>query len=176
MEAPSMENMKRKGDRLNDIGSILPKSTGGSTLVRMVLQRKAQCDVSTVGPEVSVYDALQLMATRNIGALVVMEGDRVTGIISERDYARKVILAGKASRKTRVEEIMGTPAVTVTPATTVAECMALMTARFLRHLPVVEDGFLVGLVSIGDIIKSLFEEQEQRIGKMEAYISGGYPA
>jgi CBS domain-containing protein len=171
-----MGNTKQPGERLDNIGSILQKSTSGSTLVRMVLQRKAHRDVSTIGPKVSVYDALHLMATRNIGALIVLDGDRVTGVISERDYARKVILAGKASRETRVEEIMGTPVVTVTPATTVAECMALMTSRFLRHLPVVEEGSLVGLVSIGDIVKSLFEEQEQRIGKMEAYISGGYPA
>ncbi len=171
-----MGNPKQAGERLDDIGKIMPKSTSGSTLVRMVLQKKAHRDVCTVGPKVPVFDALGLMATRNIGALVVMDGDRVVGVVSERDYARKVILTGKSSRETAVEQIMGTPAVTVTPATTVAECMALMTARFIRHLPVVEDGSLVGLVSIGDIVKSLFEEQEQRIGNIEAYISGGYPA
>ena len=142
----------------------------------MVLQRKAHRDVSTVGPKASVFDALRLMADKNIGALVVVDGERVLGVVSERDYARKVILAGKASRDTVVEEIMGTPAVTVAPTATVAECMALMTSRFLRHLPVVEDGALQGFVSIGDMVKSLFEEQEQRLGKIEAYISGSYPA
>jgi CBS domain-containing protein len=171
-----MEQGKPSGERLDDIGSYLPKSTSGSTMVRLVLQRKVHRDVFTIGPKASVFDALRLMAERNIGALVVVDGERVLGIISERDYARKVILAGKASRETVVEEIMGTPAVTVTPAATVAECMALMTSRYLRHLPVVEEGALLGLVSIGDMVKSLFEEQEQRLGKIEAYISGSYPA
>ena len=171
-----MGQEKPSGERLDDIGSYLPKSKSGSTLVRLVLQKKAHRDVFTIGPKASVYDALRLMADRNIGALVVVDGERVLGVVSERDYARKVILAGKASREIVVEEIMGTPAVVVTPKATVAECMALMTSRFLRHLPVVEDGVLVGLVSIGDMVKSLFEEQEQRLGKIEAYISGSYPA
>jgi CBS domain-containing protein len=100
----------------------------------------------------------------------------VVGVISERDYARKVILIGKSSRDTLVEEIMGTPVLTVTSGTTVAQCLALMTERYLRHLPVVDDGLLVGLVSIGDLVKALFADQQERLGRIEAYISGTYPA
>lgn len=160
---------------LDNIGEYLPKTASGSTPVRVMLQRKRHRDVFTVGPKESVYEALRAMAERNVGALVVLENERVVGVVSERDYARKVILAGKASRETAVGEIMGAPAVTVTPGTTVAECMTLMTQRYIRHLPVVDEGVLVGVVSIGDVVKSLFAEQEQRLGKIEAYISGTYP-
>lgn len=170
-----MEKTNQQGKRLDDIGEYLPKSASGSTLVRLVLQQKAHRDVFTISPKATVYEALSLMAAKNIGALVVADGGRVVGVISERDYARKVILIGKASRETAVEEIMGAPAVTVSPSTTVAACLALMTERYLRHLPVVEEGLLVGVVSIGDLVKSLFEDQQQRLGKIEAYISGAYP-
>ena len=98
------------------------------------------------------------------------------GIFSERDYARKVILIGKTAHETRVEEIMGTPALTVAPGATVAECLAMMTDRRIRHLPVIADGVLVGLVSIGDLVKALLADQEERLGRIEAYISGTYPA
>jgi len=116
------------------------------------------------------------MAEKDVGALVVVDGENVIGVVSERDYARKVILIGKASRETAVEEIMGAPPVTVTTRTTVAECMALMTSRRIRHLPVVSEGVLIGLVSIGDLVKAMLEEMEARLGKIEAYISGTYPA
>lgn len=161
---------------LDDIGTILPKHGSGAMPVREVLLQKRQREVLTIGPKDSVYDALSRMAGKNVGALVVIDGGRVVGVVSERDYARKVILIGKASRETAVEEIMGAPPVTVSTGTTVAECMALMTGRCLRHLPVVADDVLIGLVSIGDLVKALLADQEARLGKIEAYISGAYPA
>ena len=166
----------QQNEQLDNIGEYLPNAAKGSASVRTVLQLKPGRDVYTIGPKASVYDALSLMADRNIGALVVLDGGRVVGIVSERDYARKVILIGKSSRETAVEEIMGAPAVTVTSRTTVAECLSLMTERYLRHLPVVDDELLVGLVSIGDLVKALFADQEERLGRIEAYISGTYPA
>ncbi|HWR98050.1 MAG TPA: CBS domain-containing protein [Candidatus Methanoperedens sp.] len=160
---------------MDDIGTYLPKQESGSMPVREVLVAKRQREVLTIGPKDTVYAALSRMAAKNVGALVVVDGERVVGVVSERDYARKVILIGKASRETAVEEIMGTPAVTVSTGTTVAECMALMTSRHLRHLPVLVDGVLVGLVSIGDLVKALLADQQARLGKIEAYISGTYP-
>jgi CBS domain-containing protein len=171
-----MAQAGRQSGPYDNIGEILPKAGQGSAPVRTVLQRKARREVYTVVPKTSVFDALSLMAQHNIGALVVMDAGRVVGVISERDYARKVILIGKSSRETAVEEIMGAPVLTVTSGTTVAECLALMTDRFLRHLPVVDDGLLVGLVSIGDLVKALFADQQERLGRIEAYISGTYPA
>ena len=161
---------------LDDIGALLPKPGSGSMSVREVLVQKRQREVLSIGPKDTVFDALSRMAEKNVGALVVVEGGRVVGVVSERDYARKVILIGKSSRETAVEEIMGAPAVTVTTGTTVAECMALMTGRHLRHLPVLADDVLIGLVSIGDLVKTLLADQEARLGKIEAYISGSYPA
>ncbi len=166
----------KQNGHFDNIAEILPKSGKGVTPIRVVLQQKASREVSTIEPKSSVYDALSEMARRNIGALIVMEGGRVVGVVSERDYARKVILIGKNSHETTVAEIMGTPPVTVTTTTTVGECLALMTERFLRHLPVVDEGLLVGMVSIGDLVKALLADQEERLGRIEAYISGTYPA
>jgi CBS domain-containing protein len=160
----------------NIIGELVPKAGRGAVAVRTVLQRKTHRGVVTIGPKASVFDALRLMADHNVGAVIVLDEGKVLGVLSERDYARKVILIGKTSRETAVTEIMGTPAMTVPTSATVAECLALMTGRFLRHLPVVEDGRLVGLVSIGDLVKELIADQEERIGRIEAYISGTYPA
>jgi CBS domain-containing protein len=157
------------------LGSILPDNTAATNTVRQVLAAKSLQQVVTIDPLATVYDALCLMAEHNVGALVVVDFAGVQGIISERDYARKVILVGKTSRETAVEEIMATPAVTVGPDTTVAECMALMTGKFLRHLPVIEGGALIGLVSIGDVVKTIIAEQSERIGKFEEYITGAYP-
>jgi CBS domain-containing protein len=171
-----MGKTQKQEGHFDNIGEILPKTGKGVTPIRVVLQQKASREVSTVGPKTSVFDALTLMAGRNIGALVVMEAGRVAGVVSERDYARKVILIGKNSHETTVAEIMGTPPVTVTTSATVGECLALMTERFLRHLPVVDEGLLVGLVSIGDLVKALLVDQEERLGRIEAYISGTYPA
>ena len=170
-----MERTSSLTRELDDIGSYLPKTGCGSRPVSAVLHDKARAGVVTVGPDDTVYDALRLMAENNVGALVVVDKGRVAGVLSERDYARKVILIGKSSRETAVEEIMGAPPVTVSTAATVAECMALMTGRFIRHLPVVDDGALIGVVSIGDIVKALLADQGERLGSIEAYISGTYP-
>lgn len=132
--------------------------------------------IYTARPDVSVFDALRLMAEHNVGALVVVDGGDVVGVISERDYARKVILIGKSSRETQVREIMGTPPVTVGPATTVGECMQLMTGNHIRHLPVVASGVLIGCVSIGDVVKAIIADQRRRIQQLEAYLSDTYPA
>jgi CBS domain-containing protein len=161
---------------LDDIGAYLPAGGRGFATVRQLLAQKSSPETFTIEAKSSVYEALCILAERRIGALVVVEGGRVVGIFSERDYARKTILIGKTSRETAVEEIMGAPAVTVGPETTVAECMALMTRRYLRHLPVLEGDRLVGLVSIGDVVKALLADQEGRLGAIEAYISGAYPA
>jgi CBS domain-containing protein len=125
-------------------------------------------DVWTVAPEATVYNALKLMAEKEIGALVA-------GILSERDYARKVILKGKFSKDTLVEEIMSSPVIAVRPEQTVAECMALMSDKRIRHLPVLEGDRLAGLVSIGDLVKSIVADQEFLIENLQAYIVGTRP-
>lgn len=122
----------------------------------------------------SVFDALSVMANYDIGAVLVMDGERLRGVLSERDYARKVILSGKSSRDTEVEEIMSDPNV-VSRSTTVDECMREMTARRCRHMPVVEDDRVVGVVSIGDLVNWVITSQEQTISDLHAYVSGSYP-
>lgn len=139
--------------------------------VRQILQVKGS-RVHTVPPDSTVYEAMQAMAEHDIGALVVTEGDAIVGIFSERDYARKVILRGKASRDTMVRDVMTERVVTVEPAKTTGECMSLMTHHRIRHLPVVENGALVGIVSIGDVVKSVMEEQRFLIDQLENYIRG----
>ena len=129
----------------------------------------------TIEPEATVYEALELMAEKEIGALVVVQADQVVGLLSERDYARKVILKGKLSKDTLVKEIMSSPVVTVRPEQTVAECMALMTDKRIRHLPVLEGDRLAGLVSIGDLVKSIISDQEFLIENLQAYIVGNRP-
>jgi len=126
--------------------------------------------VHSIGPNAKVIEALQLMAQKDIGALVVMDGDRLAGILSERDYARKVILHGKSSQDVPVREIMTPGVVTVDPSRTVEECMALVTQRRIRHLPVVEDGRLIGVISIGDLVKEVIAEQGETIKQLESYI------
>jgi len=138
-----------------------------------VLQAKAYQSVLTVPPTASVFDALKLMAAKNIGALLVMEGEAVAGIISERDYARKIILMSRSSRETPVSEIMTSAVMYVRPTQTTEECMVLMTENRLRHLPVMDGGKLVGLVSIGDLVKSIISDQKFMIEQLEHYISGG---
>lgn len=129
-------------------------------------------DVWTVEPDKTVYDALVLMAEKSVGALVVVEDGRVVGVISERDYARKVILKGKTSMATPVREIMTTRVYYVSQSHKIEECMALMTEMTVRHLPVLEDGELVGIVSIGDVVKSVISEQEFVIDQLVTYIAG----
>ena len=128
--------------------------------------------VCTISPEKSVYEALTIMAEKEIGALVVMSGGMVVGIISERDYARKVILKGRFSKDTAVKDIMTKATVTVLPSQSLEECMALMTEKRLRHLPVIEDGKLLGIISIGDIVKSIITDQKFVIENLTNYISG----
>ena len=140
--------------------------------VRQLLQSKGY-DVWSVSPGTSVLDALKLMAEKNIGALLVLESGRLVGIFSERDYARKVILKGKASHSTRVREIMSRKVVYVRPEQGMEDCMGLMTQKRIRHLPVMEGGELVGMISIGDVVKSIISEQEFTIRQLEQYISGG---
>lgn len=161
---------------LEHIGGQTPRRRPAAVTVRHLLERKRRAGAVTIEPGDSVYNALRLMAEHDVGALVVASKGRPAGVISERDYARKVILIGKSSRETTVAEIMSAPAVTVGLDTTVAECMALMTGRYLRHLPVVAEGMLVGCISIGDVVKSVIEEQEDRLGQFEAYIRDSYPA
>jgi len=126
--------------------------------------------VYSIRPAATVLDALKLMAQKDVGALLVMEDARVVGIMSERDYARKVILQGKSSQDVSVRDIMTADVVKVDPARTVEECMSLMTQRRIRHLPVCEGDKLVGVLSIGDLVKEVIAEQEQTIKQLESYI------
>jgi CBS domain-containing protein len=139
--------------------------------VKDILRTKGG-DVWSVSPDDSVYDALTFMAEKNIGAVLVMESDRLVGILSERDYARKVDLLGKRAAETPVKAIMTERVVCVRPDETVEECMALMTDKRVRHLPVLEANRVVGIVSIGDVVKSIISEQEFIIGQLEHYITG----
>jgi len=126
-------------------------------------------------PESSVFDAIALMAEKGIGAVLVMSGQALLGIVSERDYARKVILQGRSSKETKVRQIMTSAVVTVEPADTVESCMRTMTQRRIRHLPVLDRGQLVGLVSIGDLVKALISDQAFTIQQLESFIGGRYP-
>lgn len=126
----------------------------------------------SIAPDTSVYDALALMAEKDVGALVVLEDDKLVGIFSERDYARKIILHGKASRDTRVSDIMTAKVVCVGESNTVDECMALMTGRRVRHLPVLSGKKVVGVISIGDVVKEMLSEQQFIIEQLEQYIKG----
>jgi CBS domain-containing protein len=137
--------------------------------IRQLLQDK-RGGLCTIGPDATVFDALKLMAEKNIGALLVVKNDKLVGIISERDYARKVILHGKSSRDTPVREIMTERAVCVQPDNTVEECMALMTDKHVRHLPVIENEKLIGVLSIGDLVKETISEQRFVIQQLESYI------
>ncbi|MCZ7533985.1 MAG: CBS domain-containing protein [Acidimicrobiia bacterium] len=139
--------------------------------VAHILEYKGQ-DVWSVPSSMSVFDAVSMMADKNIGALVVMDDDVLTGILSERDYARKIILHGRSSRDTSVGEIMTPDPVTVTPSYTVTECMELMTANRFRHLPVVDNGVLLGVVSIGDVVGAVIDHQKFVIDQLEGYITG----
>ena len=140
--------------------------------VRQVLRTKP-AEIWTIGPRASVYQALQLMAAKDVGALLVLDGGRLDGIFSERDYARKVALFGRSSRETTVGELMTQAVYYVTPSQTVEECLALMTDKRVRHLPVLDGGHLVGLVSIGDAVKCIIDDQQLTIRHLENYITGG---
>ncbi len=129
-------------------------------------------DIHSVAPGASVIDAIRAMAERHVGALVVMEGERLVGIVSERDYARKVILMGRSSSTTAVREIMTSPVVALDPGSTVDDAMRLMTDRRIRHLPIVAGGRVLGVVSIGDLVKCVIEDQRHTIDELHSYIRG----
>ncbi len=161
--------------KLDDLVSFVGTHDCGSATVREILENKKP-SIWTVSPERTVFEALKLMAEKEVGALVVVEGEKVIGVLSERDYARRIILIGKTSKETAVREIMSSPVQCITPDKMVAECMGLMTSKHIRHLPVIDDGKLVGICSIGDLVKSIISEQGHRIQQFENYIRGIYPA
>ena len=132
--------------------------------------------VYSIAPDASVLEAIQLMSERGIGAVLVMDGGALVGIVSERDYTRKVVLQGRASKDTRVEEIMTSDVITATPELTLEQAMRLVTERRIRHLPVTREGRVVGVVSIGDMVKTLLSLQKETIEQLKHYIGGGYMA
>ena len=138
--------------------------------VRQLLDAKP-AEIVSIGPDAPVIEALRRMAEREIGALLVMEGPALVGIVSERDYARKVVLQGRASKDTPVREIMTAQVRTVAPADTVEHCMQLVTDRRIRHLPVLDGGRVVGVLSIGDLVKAVIEEQQQTLDQLQRYIA-----
>ncbi|MFB3779187.1 MAG: CBS domain-containing protein [Bryobacteraceae bacterium] len=147
---------------------------GFTITVRSILKAKGGA-VWSVRPETSVFDALKLMAEKEVGAVVVVSGAELIGVFSERDYARKLVLQGKSSRDTRVAEVMSREIVTVGPEQTVQECMRIMTHKRIRHLPVVEGGTLAGVVSIGDLVNAIISAQAETIQQLSGYIAGKYP-
>jgi CBS domain-containing protein len=141
------------------IGAILSQKSG---------------EVFSISPEATVYEAIELMSVKNIGALLVMEGERLVGILSERDYARRVMLRGKRSRETKVAEIMSTSVTVTHPQEGVQKCLHLMTDKHIRHIPVLDGDKVIGVVSIGDLVKWIISCQSAAIAHLENYISGGY--
>jgi CBS domain-containing protein len=170
-----MENVQGQKRRLDDIGSFVREKRCFPGTIKEILETKGS-HVWTVPAGMIVFDALKFMADRNIGAVVVQEGRKVVGVVSERDYARKIILVGKTSLEATTREIMSTPVLSVSPEASVEECMSLMTNSRIRHLPVLDGENLVGLVSIGDLVKQVIAYQRHLIGQYEGYVRGTYPA
>jgi CBS domain-containing protein len=143
--------------------------------VRSMLRHKGS-EIFWVAPEATVYEAIAMMADKSVGALLVLSDGKLAGIVSERDYARKVILKGKHSNEMQVKEIMTSPVFTVSPAHSVEDCMRVITAHRVRHLPVMEGDALVGMISIGDVVRSIISTQAHAIDQLSGYIEGRYPA
>jgi len=141
------------------------------TTVRSVLQSKGS-DIWSTTPNTLVFDALKVMAEKNVGALLVMEGNQLKGIFSERDYARKVVLKGESSHNIAIQNVMTSGVISVTPDQSIEDCMALMTGKHIRHLPVLENSKLVGMISIGDVVKAIISQHEDTIKQLENYITG----
>ncbi len=146
-----------------------------ATAARTLLEHKGR-DLWTISPSATVFEAIRLMSEKNIGALPVLEGESLAGIVSERDYMSKVMLKGRSSKETTVGEIMTRGVVTVEPQQSVSECMDIITQHRVRHLPVMEQGRLIGVVSIGDLVRWIIATQRVTIEQLEKYIAGGYPA
>jgi len=140
-------------------------------LVKHLLDNKGR-QIISVAPQDSVLDAIKLMAEKGIGALIVMQDDKLVGIMSERDYARKVIIKGRSSQSTHVDEIMTSDVLTTSSSQTVNDCMNTMTEKKIRHLPVVEDDKVIGMISIGDLVEAIISDQQEEIQQLEQYISG----
>jgi len=138
--------------------------------VKQILQGKGH-DVWSIGPEASVYDAIELMANKEVGALTILEGDLLVGVLTERDYARKVILQGRSSKDTKIKDIMTSRVAYARPEQSVEECMTVMTEKRIRHLPVMDGDKLLGIISIGDLVKAIIEEQQHVIKQLEQYIN-----
>ena len=140
-----------------------------------ILQHKGQVPVQSVAPDTMVYDAIKLMADRNIGCVLVMDGGTLLGILSERDYTRKVVLQGRSSKSTTVREIMTADVICVTPQHGVEETLLIVTEKRVRHLPVKDGDRVIGLISIGDLVKWVINAQRSALSQLEAYVAGGYP-
>ena len=143
--------------------------------IATILQHKGHAAVQAVAPDTLVYEAVRLMADRNIGCVLVMDGARLLGILSERDYTRKVVLQGRSSKITTVQEIMTREVICVTPQHGVEQALRLITENRVRHLPVIERGQVTGLISIGDLVKWVIHAQRSALSQLEAYVAGGYP-
>ena len=146
-----------------------------SDSIATILQHKGHAAVQAVAPDTLVYEAIRLMADRNIGCVLVMDGARLLGILSERDYTRKVVLQGRSSKITTVQEIMTREVICVTPQHGVEQALRLITENRVRHLPVIERGQVTGLISIGDLVKWVIHAQRSALSQLEAYVAGGYP-
>lgn len=159
---------------MSKLRDLLPPNMKDLQLIARVgdiLQEKGR-DISTIGPDAMVFEGLQLMAKKDIGALLVLENGSLCGIFSERDYARKVILKGRSSKDMKIRELMTTTIITIAPDESISQCMKLMTDNRIRHLPVVENGNLIGILSIGDVVKRVISEQARFINHLENYITG----